>query len=170
MPLNESFLAEFDHEAATTRKCLERVPDDRLGWKPHEKSMTLGRLAAHIAEMANWAAVTMKMDEFDMNPPGGKAYQSPEFQSTKDPVAFFDKNIADAKTAVAAASDDGHWMKTWSLKNAGQTMMTMPRIACMRTFIMNHIIHHRGQLSVYLRENNVPVPSIYGPSADEGNT
>jgi uncharacterized damage-inducible protein DinB len=169
MSLSQSFLSELDHEAATTRKCLERIPDDKLSWKPHEKSMTMGQLATHIAEMANWAVVTAKTDEFDMNPPGGQPYQSPVMKSTKEVVSFFDKNVAEAKTAISGVTDDSKWMETWTLKNAGQTAMAMPRIACMRSFVLNHIVHHRGQLSVYLRENDIPVPSIYGPSADEGS-
>ena len=167
MAISQSFIAELEHEAATTRKCLERVPQDKLGWRPHEKSMSLGELAGHIADMTGWATVTMNMDVFDMHPPGGPTWQSPKVTNVADLLSYFDKGVAEAKAAMLAA-DDAKWMANWSLANAGTTLMTMPRVAVMRSFVMNHVIHHRGQLSVYLRQLNIPVPSIYGPSADEG--
>jgi uncharacterized damage-inducible protein DinB len=169
MSINQGFLAEFAQEATTTRKCLERVPDDKFGWKPHEKSMTMSHLAIHLAEMPNWASAILGMDSLDLNPPGGEPYKVPEIKNNAELLAFFDKNIEGAKKAIAAAGDDAAWMQDWSLMSGGNTLMTMPRVVCVRTFVMNHVYHHRGQLSVYLRENNIPVPSIYGPSADEGS-
>jgi uncharacterized damage-inducible protein DinB len=167
MAISQGFISEFEHEAATTRKCLERVPADKLTWKPHEKSMELGQLAGHIADMTGWATVTMTQDVFDMNPPGGPTWQSPKVSNIPELLAYYDKGVEEAKAAMAAAGDD-KWMANWSLANGGKTLMTMPRVAVMRSFVMNHIVHHRGQLSVYLRQLGVPVPSIYGPSADEG--
>lgn len=167
MSLVQALLAEFDQEMRTTRRVLERVPDGKLDWKPHPKSMTLGALASHIAEMATWGSITLQTDSLDLNPPGGPGYQ-PTIHSTRDAlVAAFDKNVGAARQALADASEstlgDG-----WTLLSGGKAYFTLPRAAVLRTFVLNHIIHHRGQLSVYLRENDVPVPSIYGPSADEG--
>ena len=169
MSISQSFLGEFEHEAATTRKCLERVPEDKLTWKPHEKSFSLGDLAGHIVTMSTvWAEVTVNQDVFDMHPPGGEMYQEPKVTNIPALLAKYDEGIAKVKAAMAA-TDDAKWMTNWSLAMQGNTIMTMPRVAVMRSFVFNHIIHHRGQLSVYLRELNVAVPSIYGPSADEGN-
>ncbi len=162
MSISQSLLPEFDHEMATTRKCLERVPDDKHAWKPHTRSMEMGHLASHISEMATWAVAGLKQDSLDL-----ADYKPFVATNNKDLLAGFDKNVAEARAAIAG-TDDAEYMKNWSLTKAGQTLLTMPKIAVVRTFVMNHVIHHRGQLSVYLRENNVAVPSIYGPSADEG--
>jgi uncharacterized damage-inducible protein DinB len=162
MSISQSFLPEFDHEMATTRKCLERVPDDKFAWKPHEKSMTMGHLASHLAEMSTWAVAGLNQDSLDLGD-----YKPWSAGSQKELLESFDKNVAAARDAIAG-SDDANYMKTWTLKAGGKDLMSMPKIAVVRSFVINHIIHHRGQLSVYLRENNVPVPSIYGPSADEG--
>lgn len=167
MPIGQAFATELELEAATTRRCLERIPESKLGWKPHEKSMTMGELAAHIANMTNWANYTMNQDVFDMNPPGGPQFQSPKVDSIPELLTYFDKGVAEAKRSMIAA-EDAKWMTNWSLADAGKILMTLPRVAVMRSFVMNHIVHHRGQLSVYLRQCDVPVPSIYGPSADEG--
>lgn len=164
MAIKDALLPEFDHEMATARKVIERVPEDKFSYKPHEKSMTMGGLASHIADMPTWAVVGIAQDSLDMAS-GFKPFQA---ASSTELVAAFDKNVALARNAIAGASDET-LMKSWSLKNGDTTLMTMPKIAVVRSFVMNHIIHHRGQLSVYLRLNNVPVPSIYGPSADEGS-
>lgn len=166
MAIKESILPELDHEMATTRKLLERIPEDRAAWKPHAKSMSLGHLGVHLSQLPLWGTITMRQTELDMSPPGGPAYKTPEFESTGALLAAFDEHVRQAREAVAAASD-ADFMVPWTLKNAGQAIFTMPRVACLRTFVVNHLIHHRGQLSVYLRLNDVPVPSIYGPSADE---
>lgn len=167
MGLSEALLPEFDHEMANTRKTLERVPEDRLGWKPHEKSMAMGRLAVHLAEIPGWVVPTIDQDSLDVAPPGGPPYQSPKGNSRREILAIFDKNVAAARAAIAGAMD-AHLKKSWSLLSGGKTAFTLPRIGVLRSFIMNHSIHHRAQLGVYLRLNNVPVPAIYGPSADEG--
>ena len=164
MSIAQSLLPEFDQEMATTRRCLERVPEDKLSFKPDPKSMTLGRLAGHVAEMPSWGSVTIGRDHLDFST---GEFQPMEMTSREQVLTAFDKIVADSRAAIAAASDD-HLMKPWSLKNGDTTLMTMPRIAVLRTFVMNHTIHHRGQLSVYLRLTGQKVPSIYGPSADEG--
>jgi len=167
MALRDSLLPEFDHEMQTTRKTLERVPEDKTDWKPHNTSMAMGRLAGHIAEMAGFAASTFHGDSFDFAPPGGAPVKPTVMTTRKELLELFDKNVADARAAIFKASDE-ELMKTWTLMNGGKTFFAMPRITVLRSMILNHIIHHRGQLSVYLRMNQVPVPSIYGPSGDEG--
>ncbi len=164
MAISASLLPEFDYEMATSRTVIERVPEDKYGWKPHEKSMTAGRLASHVAEMPAWATTGITQDSLDLA--GG--YKPFEGGSRAELLALFDKNVAAARAAIAGCSDET-FMKNWALKNGEKTLMTMPKVAVVRTFVMNHVIHHRGQLSVYLRQLNVSVPSIYGPSADEGS-
>jgi uncharacterized damage-inducible protein DinB len=166
MTLSEGLLPEFDQEMANTRKALERVPDGKLGWKPHEKSGTMGWLATHIAMIPHWTDVIVRQPEFDMAPPGSPPYVPPSAGSVKEILALFDKHIAAARAAIAGASDE-ELLKPWSLLSGGKPILTLPRIAALRGVIMNHLIHHRGQLTVYLRLNNVPVPALYGPSADE---
>lgn len=166
MSIAQSLLPEFDHEMATTRRVLERVPDAKAEWKPHAKSFSMGNLAQHIAELVGWTTMTMSTTELDMAPPGGEAYKTPAFTSMADLLARFDQNVVDARAALAAASD-ADFMVGWTLKMAGESLFTSPRVGCVRTWVMNHVIHHRAQLSVYLRLNDIPVPSMYGPSADE---
>jgi uncharacterized damage-inducible protein DinB len=166
MKISEALLPEFDQEMANTRKALERAPSAKFSWKPHPKSSDMGSLAAHIVNMTDWAGLALSTDSFDYAPPGAPPYQAPIFSSTQDLLAAFDKGAAQARAALAAA-DDAQMMAPWSLMAGGQTLMTMPRAAVIRTFVMNHIIHHRAQLGVYLRLNDIPVPALYGPSADE---
>jgi uncharacterized damage-inducible protein DinB len=164
MSIAQTLLPEFDAEMATTRRCLERVPEDRLDYKPDPRSMSLGRLAGHVAEMPGWGSVTVNTDQLDF---AKGEHQPIEMTSRAQILAAFDKIVADSRAALAGASDE-HLMGPWSLKNGDTTLMTMPRIGVIRVFVMNHTIHHRGQLSVYLRSVGAKVPSIYGPSADEG--
>ena len=166
MSIAQSFLPEFDHEMATTRKLIERTPEGMLAWKPHEKSMSLGQLAIHLSTIPYWGTVTMLQTALDFNPPGGGGYKTPQLATVAEMLAEFDKNVVQARAAIAGASD-ADFMVGWSLQNGGHTIFTMPRVAVLRTFVMNHVIHHRGQFSVYLRLQNVPLPSIYGPTADE---
>lgn len=168
MSLNQALLAEYDQECATTRKCLERVPEDKLDWKPHEKSMTLAGLASHVVELLGWTEDIIRHDSYDMAPPSGAPYTPLELKSRQAMVETFDKFAAAGRQAIASARDE-ELARPWSLLKGGQPVFTMPKIAVLRTFVLNHCIHHRGQLSVYLRLQNVPVPSIYGPSADEGS-
>lgn len=165
MPIARSLLPEFDHEMATTRALLERVPEDRAGWKPHPRSTTLGDLAAHLAQLPGMAVMVIDQDEVDMNPPGGPGFTPPGFSTTAALLETFDANVARARAALADAADEAMGVP-WSLRSGGHAIFTLPRVAVLRSFVMNHVIHHRGQLSVYLRLNEVPLPSIYGPTAD----
>jgi uncharacterized damage-inducible protein DinB len=169
MPIIDLLLPEFDQEMANTRKMLERVPSDKLGWKPHPKSFDLGGLACHIATMVGWTPDTLAKDSFDVSPPGAPPYQPPKANTTEELLSLFDKSVTGARAALAGATDE-RFMQPWSLLAGGRTIFTMPRIVCIRGFVMNHTIHHRAQLSVYLRLLDVPVPGMYGPSADDPNT
>ncbi len=169
MAIRDMILPEFDHEMATTRKVLERVPEGKSDFKPHPRSMTLDRLAGHVAELPGWAKETILQDHVDMNPSGNPPpAQSAALKMTsrKQLLEEFDKRAAAGRAAIAGASDE-EMMKPWSLIAGGKTVFTLPKAVVLRGFVMNHLIHHRGQLSVYLRLNEAPVPSIYGPSADE---
>lgn len=166
MSMAQAMLGQFKQEAAGTRKALERVPFEKADWAPHEKSMTLGRLAGHIAEMHGWGASILTSDEFDMAPVGGKAYQAPVFGSTDEILAALDEGVAAVEAALPGVSDEA-WMEHWSLKMGGEEVFGGPRGAMFAGLAINHVIHHRGQLTVYLRLCDVPVPGMYGPSADE---
>lgn len=159
-------MPEFEHEMAVTRKVLERVPEDKLNWKPHEKSNTIGWNACHIAEIPGWAANILTESNFDMDPTGNDPYKTPELKTRAEILAMFDGNVEQAKKAIAGMMDDA-LMEPWQLRNTGQVLIEMPRCVAFRTWVMSHTIHHRAILSVYYRLNDVPVPAIYGPSADE---
>ena len=167
MSISASLLPEFDQEMANTRKALERMPDDKFDWKPHEKSGTMGWLANHLANLPSWTVYTINQDSLDLAPTDGESLKWEGQGSRQELLDYFDKNVGAARAAIAEASDE-EFLKSWSLLKGGVTLMTLPKIAVMRGFVMNHIIHHRGQFTVYLRLNDVPVPPIYGPSADEG--
>jgi len=167
MPLNQSLLLEFDHEMANTRKTLERVPEDKFDWKPHQKSFSMVALATHLATLPSWGGMMFGSDSFDLAPKGEPIPPNEPAKSVEDLLVRFDKSIAGTRAALASASD-ADLLKTWTLLKAGETVLAMPRVAALRVFVMNHNVHHRAQLGVYLRLNDIPVPSIYGPSADEG--
>lgn len=168
MPISKMILPEFENEMANTRKTLERVPNDKLDWKPHEKSMTLGGLAAHLAHIPSWTKHTFASDELDLAPlDGSEPPRTEQVKSTAEALAAFDQNVVDARAALESAADES-WDGQWTLRLGDKKIFTLPRRAVMRGFVMNHMIHHRAQLGVYLRLLDVPVPSIYGPSADEG--
>jgi len=166
MALRDAILPEFDHEMGTTRKVLERVPEGKPDWKPHDRSMTLARLAGHLAELPSMAVMTFQGNSFDFRAPGAPPRQPTVMTSRGQLLDVFDKNVAAARAAMAKASDED-LQQTWTLQSGGETIFSMPRIAVLRSMVLNHVIHHRGQLSVYLRMNDAKVPSIYGPSADE---
>jgi uncharacterized damage-inducible protein DinB len=166
MALSKALLPEFDNEMANTRKTLERVPQDKSDWKPHEKSTAMGGLATHLGNIPTWAVYTIDQDSLDLAPGGEPLPQAKLAESQAELLATFDDNVAKARAAIAGASDE-ELFKPWSLISNGNTILTMPKIAVLRSFVMNHLIHHRAQLGVYLRLNDIPVPSIYGPSADE---
>ena len=162
MAIADALLPEFDHEMGVTRRLLERVPEDKFAWRPHAKSYSMIELATHVATIPFWGVPTLTETELDL----GGSNQNTTAPSRADLVSRFDKHVADTRAALVGKSD-AEMMVAWSLKNNGQTLFTMPRIAVWRSFVMHHMVHHRGQLSVYLRLNDVPVPAMYGPSADE---
>lgn len=161
--LSQAMLPEFDQEMANTRKSLERVPEEKLGWKPHEKSGTMGWLANHVATIPRLAVFTIEQDSVDV----ATVPRPSPAKSRQELLDTFDRQVAAARAAIAGVSDE-RLLKPWSLLLSGRAIFTLPRTAVLRSFFMNHCIHHRAQLGVYLRLNNVPVPAIYGPSADEG--
>jgi len=160
MSISESFVPEFDQEMATTRRLLERVPSDKGTWKPHAKSFSLGHLTQLVARMPGWITGMMRTAELDLSGAPGYSYEK-----TEALLGEFDRNVKEARAAMVAAKDSD-FMVPWSLKQGERVFMTLPRVAVVRQTI-NHLIHHRGQLSVYLRLVDVPLPSIYGPTADE---
>jgi len=166
MAIKDAILPEFDHEMGTTRRLLERVPEADFGWTPHDKSFPLGRLAAHIANIPTWVAIAMDGSEFDAANAGATGRPQPP-ATVAELLQRFDDNVKHARAKIDEQTDAA-FAAPWTLKNGGQTMFTMPKRSVLRSFVMNHLIHHRGQLSVYLRLRNVPLPSIYGPTADEG--
>lgn len=163
MAMKDALLPEFDHEMGMTRTLLERVPDDRLAWKPHERSMTLARLATHLAEVPGWVGTMLNESAFDT---GGLRPPPRESGSRHEILDLFDRNVAAARETIVGKSD-AELMAPWTLKRDGRDLFTVPKVALLRSFLLSHVIHHRGQLSVYLRLNEVSVPAIYGPSADE---
>jgi uncharacterized damage-inducible protein DinB len=167
MTIAQTLLPEFDQEMASTRKLLERVPNDKLNYKPHDKSMALGRLAGHVAELPSWATHTVTLDTLDITPKPGEDFKAYAAPSQEDLLKTFDKNVAEARKAIEGASDE-HLGKIWKLIFQGKEMIVMPRSSVLRFVVMNHLIHHRAQLGVFLRLNDVAIPGMYGPSADEG--
>lgn len=166
MTIGQSMLAEFDQEMQNTRKTLERCPDENWNWKPHAKSGTLGWLAGHVATVPEWITMTINTEELDYAPIGGPAFEPPKISNRKELLAAFDKGSAEARAALAAVSDQD-LLKGWKLLAGGREIFTMPRMACIRGMCMNHMIHHRAQLTVYFRLLGISVPGLYGPSADE---
>jgi uncharacterized damage-inducible protein DinB len=164
MSIAESFLPEFDREMGVTRRLLERIPDGQFDWKPHERSMTLGRLAEHLAELPGWATVTINDSGIEMTTRRPADYVRPVTRAAV--LEMFDQNVGKARGALAGRTD-AELMAPWTLKAEGKEVFTMPKAVVLRSFVMNHLVHHRGQMSVYLRMHNVPIPSMYGPSADE---
>lgn len=166
MAIKDAFLPEFDHEVGTTRRLLERVPEADLGWKPHQKSYTLGQLAAHIANLPHWLGLICERGDVD-------AADSLEEARPTVPVSIeqllrtFDANVAQARRYINDLGDSA-MMSRWTLRDGDREIFSMPRASVLRSFVMNHLIHHRGQLTVYLRLRDVPLPSVYGPTADEG--
>ena len=162
MSFAEAMIGEFSQESIGTRKMLERLPEDKLSWKPHEKSMSLGRLATHLAEIPEWAETIVNHESFDM---AAADYKPKEFNKAEI-LECFDKNVEDFKKVLSGQPDE-HLFQNWKLLMGDHVAVEMPRVACLRAFVLSHGIHHRGQFSVYLRENGLPLPALYGPSADE---
>ncbi len=169
MRMSAALLPEFDQEMANTRRTLERVPGEKFAWKPHEKSYSLKQLANHLARVPSWGAALLKTDSMDLDPEKGEFVPPPAEDTVDGVLAAFDQAVAEFRAALEASNNE-EMLKVWTLHNAGKTLFSMPRVAVVRGMIMNHMVHHRGQLTVYLRLNDVPVPALYGPSADEGAT
>jgi uncharacterized damage-inducible protein DinB len=166
MRLNELLMPEFDQEMKNTRKLLERTPR-KAEWKPHEKSMTLGRLAGHVAELPDWGSMILSLETMDLTPMVNGGRKPFIADSSEELLKVFDKGVSEVRSALAKAGDDD-FERVWSMQLNGQTVFSMPRFAVFRSMFMNHLIHHRAQLGVYFRMNGVPLPEMYGPSADEG--
>jgi uncharacterized damage-inducible protein DinB len=165
MTITEILAAQLEREAVITRKALERVPEGRPDWKPHEKSMPLGYLATLVATMPGWIAMMLTQDELDLNPPGGGGYEPPATDTNAALLAAFDASVARAREALAKTTDE-RLQTSWRLLVGGRVVAENTRLVNVAdTF--THLAHHRGQLTVYLRLNGAPVPSIYGPSADD---
>jgi uncharacterized damage-inducible protein DinB len=162
----ETILPEFDREMTNTRKALERVPENKLDWQAHPKSHTIGWNANHLAEILSWVEGWLTGSSWDFAPIGGEPYQSPKLTNCQEILDLFDRNVAAARKAITAVKDD-QMTQPWSLLKAGTTIFTMPRAALIRGFVLNHLIHHRAILCVYLRLNNISVPGMYDPSGDE---
>lgn len=166
MSIAQTLLPEFDHEMRTTRAVLLRVPEGDADWRPHAKSMTMGQLASHVANIVRWGGATFEREELDLESADAALFAPPKFETTEKLVELFDANVAQARAALASAPD-GAMGTVWTLRSGARTILAMPRAASYRSFVMSHLIHHRGQLSVYLRLRDVPLPPIYGPTADE---
>jgi len=166
MTITEFFLAELEREIPRTRRALEQVPTGHHDWKPHPKSMPLGYLAALVATLPSWTYFTIMQDELDIRPVGKEPYTMPEWSTTADLLKIYDDAVAQAREALGGTNDE-HLMKPWRFVVAGRVMSEDPRHVVLRDTVFNHIAHHRGQLTVYLRLNEKTVPAIYGPSADE---
>jgi uncharacterized damage-inducible protein DinB len=165
MAIKDALLPEYDHEMGTTRRLLERTPEAEFAWKPHDKSMSLGQLAGHIANIPHWCSAITDNTVFDVLTVGDDARPKAP-TSLADLLVEFDTKVAIARAKIAATGDP-QMLEAWTFKQGDQEIFTMPRVAAIRSFIMNHLIHHRGQFSVYLRLHNIPLPPIYGPTADE---
>ena len=166
MSIAQSLLPEYDHELATTRRLLERVPEAEFPWKPHEKSMALGQLAGHVANIPFWLLMVMSATFYDLASSDDKEARLDIPPSAAALLKEFDQKVVNARALLARATD-AEMMAPWTLKHGAHEIFTMPRVGVVRSFVMNHLIHHRGQLSVYLRLKDVPLPPIYGPTADE---
>ncbi len=163
MNLNEPIIAELKIEARTTRRMLERLPKDALKWKPHAKSKTLGEIAAHIANIPGLFIAALNREEFDRHDYGAATETVPEILDT------FDRNVSSALEVLNTLSDE-RLLSSWRYKHGERVIFEMPRLVVVRTTALNHLIHHRGQLAVYLRLLDVPLPPVYGPTADEASS
>ncbi len=166
MNLRDLLLPEYNQETAKTRTVLERVPEDQLGWKPHPKSFSLQALLCHVANLPSWIPLTLDREVLDMAPAGAEPWKTPQFDRRDQWLAAFDANVAAGRAALEQLTD-AQAAQTWTLAAAGQTLFSAPKGSVLRGFVFNHLVHHRAQLAVYLRLLDVPVPGIYGPSADE---
>ena len=166
MKIAEMLLPEFDHETAVTRLLIQTAPEPRMSWGPHPRARTLGELCLHLASLPLWGVRVMQLTTFDLTPPDGiDPFPRHSFASKQATIAAFDDHAAQARAVIADASDP-EFLVPWILKDAGHVVFTMPRLAVLRSLVLSHMVHHRGQLTVYLRLCDVALPPIYGPSAD----
>jgi len=163
MSMNDALLPEFDREMGATRRVLELIPDPHLAWKPHEKSMSLGQLATHIAELPGWSPKILEQSMFELEP---GAIIRREAESRAAILEIFDRNVTAARLALAGRTD-AEYLSRWTFRKEGREIFTLPKAAVIRSMVMNHMVHHRGQLTVYLRQLGIPLPPLYGPTADE---
>ncbi len=168
MQITELLLEELDREAVGIRKTLERVPEGKNDWKPHEKSMPLGRLASIVANIPAWVDMVVNMDELDISPPGGSTFRPQEWKTRRDLMEQFEASLKKGREVLQKTSDDRLLHTNWRMLSGGKVLSDQPRYVAIRDGVLNHMAHHRGQLTVYLRLNGEKVPAIYGPSADEG--
>lgn len=166
MAIGQQLLPEFEEEMAGTRRVLERIPDEKLAWKAHDKSNTIGWVACHLAEIPGWVEGTLTQDAWDIRPVGAEPYQTPSLATVREILELFDRNVEAAKKQLTVTADD-EYAKIWSLLAGGHPLITMPKLGVIRKWVLNHLIHHRAHLCVYLRLNDIPVPGLYGPSGDE---
>ena len=166
MAIVDMLLPEYDQEMANTRRMLAAVPEDRFSYKPHAKSWSLGQLATHLSQIPSWIVETIEKDELDIAPPGQPPYRAEERNSPKEVLDAFDAAVAKGREALKASTDE-KLMQPWALLQGGNVMFKMPRLTVLRSFVMNHSIHHRAQLGVYLRLVDAKVPGMYGPTADD---
>ncbi len=166
MQISDMVLPEFDHETAVTRLLIERAPESRLSWAPHPRSRTLGDLCLHLAELPLWGVTVMQQTAYDLSPPDAlEARPQPRPEPQGAALQRFDEHVGQARAAITGATD-ADFLARWTLQQAGRTLFTMPRVSVFRSLVLGHLIHHRGQLSVYLRLCDVQLPVIYGPTAD----
>jgi len=170
MKITDLLLAELDRESAASRKTLERVPEGKNDWKPHEKSMPLGNLATIVATMPAWLDMVVNMDELDINPPGGPKFKPPDWKTRRELLEQFEASLKKGREVLQATTDDHLFNTKWRMLAGGKPMSEQVRYVAIRDGIFNHMAHHRGQLTVYLRLNDAKVPAVYGPSADEGKS
>ncbi|HZS98449.1 MAG TPA: DinB family protein [Terriglobales bacterium] len=170
MKVTELLLAELDREAAGIRKTLERVPEGKNDWKPHEKSMPLGALATLVANIPAWLDMVVNMDELDINPAGGPKFRPPDWKTRQDLIQQFEASLKKGREVLQKTTDHHLFNTKWKLLSGGKVMSDQQRYVAIRDGVLNHMAHHRGQLTVYLRLNEAKVPALYGPSADEGRS
>ena len=163
MPERDSLLPEFDQETAATRRVLERVPDAALEWRPHAKSFNMGELATHLSRLPHWGTLILKQDSYDLATSGPRSQALPTIAAI---LSQFDANVREVRATLVEMTD-GQLLQPWTLRRGDRIVMSVPKVSAVRGFVVRHLVHHRGQMTVYLRMNDVPLPPLYGPTADE---